>query len=373
MNEKNTQNVIPNVNFKKKEERNVPDLRFSNFQSNLRKISLSDIFNISAGGDIDKSLLSPISQGKYVYPVIANALTNDGIHGYTTKYKFENTLTVTGRGDVGIAKERTYKYYPIVRLLTLQPKEIIDLKYFECLINSRKILIESTGVPQLTSPQLSKEKYFICNYDEQRKIGETFRIIDQRISTQKKIIEKIETQIYLISHAMVTLISQVVPLNDICFFESKTKHQSGDGLPKGTYPFFTNEEETIKYFNSYDFDGEYIIANTGGKANFKYFAGKFASMSDCLVIGFKNQSLTYFYSIVFSALQNYIDYIGFEGSGLKHLNKEWLLKLNVPQYSKQAEKFICVIKSLKRKLENEKDMLVLYKKQKAYLLQNMFI
>lgn len=189
----------------------------------------------------------------------------------------------------------------------------------------------------------------------------------------KNLIEEIKSQIFSISYIMVKSISKTIPVKEICIFERKTKHQSGDGLLGGNYPFFTNEEETVKYFNTYDFDGEYIIANTGGKANFKYHNGKFTTMSDCLVIRFRNSLLTKFYSIVFSVLQKYIDYIGFEGSGLKHLNKDWFLKLQVPQCDENAEKFICIINDLKEKLQIEKDILSLYKKQKAYLLQNMFI
>jgi hypothetical protein len=96
-------------------------------------------------------------------------------------------------------------------------------------------------------------------------------------------------------------------------------------------------------------------------------------MSDCLVIKFKSSKLTNFYSIVFSTLQKYIDYVGFEGSGLKHLNKDWLIKLQVPQYGSEAETFIKIIDDLKEKLQKEKDILSAYKKQKAYLLSNMFI
>ncbi|MBV4417953.1 restriction endonuclease subunit S [Clostridium tyrobutyricum] len=56
---------------------------------------------IVAGGDIDKNKI--VDSGKY--PVLANALTNDGIVGY---YKNDfrikaPAVTVTGRGDVGHA------------------------------------------------------------------------------------------------------------------------------------------------------------------------------------------------------------------------------------------------------------------------------
>ena len=56
MNENNTQNVILNVDSKSKEERNVPDLRFSN--SPWNKIIFKDIANFSKGNGLSKDLLS---------------------------------------------------------------------------------------------------------------------------------------------------------------------------------------------------------------------------------------------------------------------------------------------------------------------------
>ena len=216
-------------------------------------------------------------------------------------------------------------------------------------------------------------KHYLPSLIEQEKISHFLNLISNRIETQSKIIDKLKSQIISISNTMVKSITKKISIEEICDFERKTKHQSGDGLASGTYPFFTNEEENVKFFDFYDFNGEYIIANTGGKANFKYYNGKFAVMSDCLVIKFKSSKLTNFYSIVFSTLQKYIDYVGFEGSGLKHLNKDWLLKLQVPQYGSEAETFIKIIDDLKEKLQKEKDILSAYKKQKAYLLSNMFI
>ncbi len=254
-----------------------------------------------------------------------------------------------------------------------------DPIFFKHLLDTptaRKIIIKMGAGAQhynISQDGLEKISLYFPTLEIQNKIGIVLSKMDLLISTQNKIIEEIKSQIFSISYIMVKSISKTIPVKEICIFERKTKHQSGDGLLGGNYPFFTNEEETVKYFNTYDFDGEYIIANTGGKANFKYHNGKFTTMSDCLVIRFRNSLLTKFYSIVFSVLQKYIDYIGFEGSGLKHLNKDWFLKLQVPQCDENAEKFICIINDLKEKLQIEKDILSLYKKQKAYLLQNMFI
>ncbi len=226
---------------------------------------------------------------------------------------------------------------------------------------------------EISNKEVAKTKIYIPSYIEQTKIGGFLSLIDERIDTQSKIISAIESQIFSINHLMISKNTETIKLGELCKFEPKTNRKSGDGLESGKYPFFTNEENQTQYLDTYDFDGEYIIANTGGKANFKYYKGKFAAMSDCLILKINSTDLTTFYSNVLRGKQAYINHVGFEGSGLKHLNKDWLLNMQVPTYNKSIRKYLLAIEMLKEKLQKEKDILSLYKKQKAYLLQNMFI
>lgn len=151
---------------------------------------LGEVFNITAGGDIDKAHVSKTKNGTFVYPVYANALTNSGVYGYSDVYKIEDdAITVTGRGDIGVAKARTGKFYPIVRLLVLVPKEKMDIIFFENLINYTKKYDESTGVSQLTVPQLAKIKVKIPSFEEQFKIGALFGSLDAKIEKEKVVLD----------------------------------------------------------------------------------------------------------------------------------------------------------------------------------------
>ena len=149
---------------------------------------------MSVGGDIDKANVSSIQTDKFKYPVIANALSNDGIYGYTSEYKDDfPSITVTGRGDVGFAKYRDYPLFPIVRLLVLHSKGKIDCRFGEHAINCIKKYEESTGVPQLTAPQLGAYSISYPKLTEQAKIGAFLKLIDDRISTQIRIIDKLKS------------------------------------------------------------------------------------------------------------------------------------------------------------------------------------
>ena len=141
---------------------------------------LSDIaIEMVAGGDIDKNLI--LDNGRY--PVIANALTNDGIVGYyNSDYRIKApAVTVTGRGDVGHAKARLVNFTPVVRLLSIKSKH--NVFFLENAINTLKIVIESTGVPQLTVPQLEKyEVIFPQQLTEEKKIGTFFNSLNNLIT-----------------------------------------------------------------------------------------------------------------------------------------------------------------------------------------------
>ncbi|WP_368101969.1 restriction endonuclease subunit S, partial [Bifidobacterium bifidum] len=148
--------------------------------------TLGELFHISAGGDIDKNNCAAKQSKDYPYPVYANALVNNGTYGYANYYKIDgDTFTVTGRGDVGHAVARHCMYVPIVRLLVCQPNMDDDVDFFAEQINYTRVFIESTGVPQLTAPQLSKIKVRRPTLPEQRKIADCLASMDEVIQKSK--------------------------------------------------------------------------------------------------------------------------------------------------------------------------------------------
>ena len=167
-----------------------PEIRFKVFTDPWEQRKLGDIASdMVAGGDIDKDLI--LAEGQY--PVIANALTGDGIVGYYDKEYRVNApaVTVTGRGDVGHAKARLVNFTPVVRLLSVKSEH--DVFFLENAINTLKIVIESTGVPQLTVPQLAKyEVAFPRQLDEEEHIGAFFKQLDHLITLHQRELEKLQ-------------------------------------------------------------------------------------------------------------------------------------------------------------------------------------
>jgi type I restriction enzyme S subunit len=93
-------------------------------------------------------------------------------------------VTVTGRGDVGYAQARNVNFTPVVRLLALKTKQNCD--FIENAINRKNVIVESTGVPQLTVPQLENFIIEITSIDEQSKIGAFFSKLDNLITLHQR-------------------------------------------------------------------------------------------------------------------------------------------------------------------------------------------
>ena len=86
----------------------------------------------------------------------------------------------------------TNRSFPIVRLLVLEPSGLLDAKFTMYAINDRvEFAIESTGVPQLTAPQIAK--YAIsapADLHEQRLIVAALSDADERIAALEALIAK---------------------------------------------------------------------------------------------------------------------------------------------------------------------------------------
>jgi type I restriction enzyme S subunit len=146
---------------------------------------LGDLFSITAGGDFDPKLSSATRNEKFQYPVYSNSLSNYGFYGYCTyAAQSAGSITVTARGTLGAANYRAHDFTAIGRVLVLKPKEELDGLYFAEYINNRiQFAIESTGVPQLTAPQISKYQIEFPVYKEQIEISRVLTVMAQELMT----------------------------------------------------------------------------------------------------------------------------------------------------------------------------------------------
>lgn len=173
-----------------KKKQNVPALRFQGFSGEWENFSLKDLSKeIIAGGDINKELIKDNGD----FPVLGNALTNDGIVGYyDNEFRVKApAVTITGRGDIGHAIARKVNFTPVIRLLSITTTHDVD--FLANGINRSKFIAESTGIPQLTVPQVGKYKINIpSTKNEEERIGKCFVLLEKSVFEGNKKIQKLQ-------------------------------------------------------------------------------------------------------------------------------------------------------------------------------------
>lgn len=153
---------------------------------------LSEHFRIYAGGDVPKHSLSQTRSESHPHPIFANALQNNGLYGFTNERRAKgDSLTITARGYLGHAEYRSEDFFPIVRLLVLEPTGNLDARFTTFAVNDRvKFAFESTGVPQLTAPQVGKYSVAAPSLLEQRAIAASLSDVDTLLAKLDQLLAK---------------------------------------------------------------------------------------------------------------------------------------------------------------------------------------
>lgn len=157
------------------------------------KSELGVLFDISAGGDVNKNCFSKSKTINHPYEVFSNGVDNRGLYGYTSTPLHEgNSITVTARGTIGKAFYRSDPYDAIIRLLVLVPKhDDVNSVFYTYFINNNIVFEdEHTGVPQLTAPKIKRIHVTKPSRPEQDAIAETLSCIDAHIANLSELIEK---------------------------------------------------------------------------------------------------------------------------------------------------------------------------------------
>ncbi|MBH0288268.1 restriction endonuclease subunit S [Helicobacter pylori] len=89
------------------------------------------------------------------------------------------------------------------------------------------------------------------------------------------------------------------------------------------YPFFTSGDNTLSYPKAI-IDGRNCFLNTGGNAGIKFYVGKASYSTDTWCIG-ANEFSDYLY-LLLSSIKTHINQSFFQGTSLKHLQKNLLKK-----------------------------------------------
>lgn len=167
---------------------------FESLERVANNVSLPFICDkIFAGGDVPKDNFSKTKTDKYQIPIIANAVKDNGLYGFTDKIRvLKPSLTIAARGSgTGHTEIRNEPFFPIVRLIVLTPNiELICLEFLKYSIQNLEILRSGSAIPQLTVPMIKGYLIPLPTLEEQNIIVERLDIL----STETKNLEAIYQQ-----------------------------------------------------------------------------------------------------------------------------------------------------------------------------------
>jgi len=152
---------------------------------------------IFAGGDAPKENFSSVKNTNSPIPIIANAVKDNGLYGYTNIARVtEPSITIAARGSgTGHTELRNEPFFPIVRLIVLTPKtDIISLEFLKFSIQNLIITSSGSAIPQLTIPMIKGYSIsFPKSKDEQNTIVYQFEALERNTNLLKeKYLYKIE-------------------------------------------------------------------------------------------------------------------------------------------------------------------------------------
>lgn len=261
---------------------------------------LSDHFRIYAGGDVPKHSLSQTRSDSHPHPIFANALKDKGLYGFTNECRSKgDSLTITARGYLGHAEYRDEEFFPIVRLLVLEPTGELDARFTTFAVNDRvKFAFESTGVPQLTAPQVGQYSVAASSLNEQRAIATALSDVDAlldgltRLIAKKRDLKQATMQQLLTGH---TRLPGFGGAWEETTFSAVVRHHSGNStlikgkLPSspasGLFPGFSASGQDV-WCDHYEYDGDAIIVSAVGSRCGKSFraSGKWCAIANTHVV-----------------------------------------------------------------------------------------
>ena len=237
--------------------------------------------------------------------------------------------------------------------------------------NQIRRIAQGTKIYSISTKNLSECFIGIPSKVEQTKIATLLRLIDERIATQNKIIEKYESLIKGIAQNVACNNKPNIRLSE-CLKCSSSTLQESDVCENGTYPVY-GANGIVGYLNNYNTEKEavYIIKDGSGVGTVSYVTGKCSATGTLNTLQAKEgYSLQYLYYML--KVFNFETYK--TGMAIPHIYfKDYgKAKIFCPSYTKQL-KYVGLLSAIDNKLSAEQSILTDLRLQKQYLLRQMFI
>ena len=369
---------------------NVPNLRFPEFSEEWKSNELHKVASLSKGTGISKDQLSDSGHPCILYGELYTKYKSEIIREVYSKTQLDvanlvkshtNDVIIPCSGEAAI-EIATARCVLIPEVLLGGDLNIIRLNgcydggFFAYQLNGkRKVDIakvaQGVSVVHLYGEHLKKVKVSYPSLKEQQKISSFLALLDERIATQIKIIEKLESLIKGLCQKLIQQGNPNTALNEALVCYSSTLQESSV-QEAGDYPVF-GATGVCGYTDAPEVDGDSIlIIKDGASVGVTYYAsGRYSAIGTLnRLVAKSGYSLRYLYYCL--KVFNFAPYR--TGLAIPHIYfrdygkaKVWCPSLDEQQRIADA------LTKVEQKIAIEKSLLEQLYSQKRFLLQTMFI
>ena len=380
------------IDNKDKKVLNVPHLRFPEFSGEWEEHTLSEYLEFKNGLNPDAkrigsglpfiSVMDILSEGVINYDNIRGKVnaTEKEIECFGVKdgdllfQRSSETLEDVGRANVYMDNRTAIYGGFVIRGRKIGNYVPLFFKYLLATPLARKRTCRMGAGAQhfnIVQELISKISLYYPSIEEQRKIAEFLSLIDERIATQNKIIEKLQSLIKGLAVALTTKEKANIAISQCLECHSSTLQES-EVLSSGLCKVFgANGLVGYKDVPQMNGDAILVIKDGSGVGTVSYAQGKFSvigTLNYLTVIGNNDLRYLYFALSVFN-FQPYKTGMAIPHIYFKDYGKA---KIYCPSLAEQ-KRVANVLDKLESKLFVEQELLASFNQQKLYLLGKMFI
>lgn len=360
---------------------NVPPLRFPEFSGEWEKKKLKDVCTFYSGG-------TPSSSNKDYYfgdiPFIRSGelherstelfISEDGLNNSSAKmvYKGDLLLALYGAtsGDIAISQIEGAINQAILCINTKHSKEYIKAIWQKHVQKILQTYLQG-GQGNLSADIVKNISFYFTSSKEQDKLANFIRLLDERIATQNKIIEKLQSLIKGLAAQLTQSGTPNIRLCDCLECHSSTLQENCVSVT-GSYPVY-GATGLIGYTNNYAYNGEsiLIVKDGSGVGSLSYVNDHFSVIGTLNYLTAKeNYSILYLYYALMAF--NFTPYI--TGMAIPHIYfKDYgKAKLFYPSIEKRI-RIASLLHNIEQKLVVEQNLVISLSAQKSYLLRMLFI
>ena len=347
----------------------VPDLRFPEFTDEWERKKFRDVCNITTG---NKNTQDKSNDG--IYPFYVRSQIVERINSWT----FDGEAILTAGDGVGVGKVFHYSTGKIgvhQRVYILSDFKC-DGKYLYSYFaghfyNRVKRMSAKNSVDSVRMEMIADMPISLPSTEEQKKIGHLLALLDERIATQTKIIERYKSLIRGIAQNVIRSNKPNVLLSE-CLECSSSTLQESDVCENGTYPVY-GANGIVGYLDDYNTEDEavHIIKDGSGVGTVSYAIGRCSATGTLNTLQAKDgYLLQYLYYML--KVFNFEPYK--TGMAIPHIYfKDYgKAKIFCPPYQEQL-RYAKMLSAIDDILLAEQNILTNLNLQKQYLLRQMFI